>query len=122
MEDNTNKEKQLLQHFDNIFGTNTMQHFDYYFNKIKMLANIYEVLEEDLCRTNPKYKELRMQHIEVVDMLDKSFSKAQQTLFEKHFDLGSEMASVENEQMFYFGYIMAKTLEQDIKIDKVENK
>ncbi len=62
MKDNADKEKQLLQHFDNVFGTKTMQNFDYYFSKIKMLANIYEVLEEDLCRTNPKYKDLRTQH------------------------------------------------------------
>lgn len=122
MENNADKEKQLLQHFDNVFGTQTIKNFDYYFSKIKMLRNIYEVLEEDFCRSNPAYKDLRTQHIEITDMLDQSLSKAQQTLFEKHLDMGCEMVAVENEQMFYFGYIMAKTLEQDIKIEKVENK
>jgi hypothetical protein len=110
------KEEELLQHFDFIFGTNTIKNFDYYFSKIKMLENVYEVLEEDLCRTSPTYKQLRKQHIEISDMLENSFTKAQQTLFEKHLDIGSEMVAVENEQMFYFGYIMAKTLEQDIEI------
>lgn len=122
MENNADKEKQLLQHFDNVFGTKTMQNFDYYFSKIKMLRNIYEILEEDLCRSNPAYKDLRTQHIEITDMLDQSLSKAQQTLFEKHLDIDCEMVAVENEQMFYFGYIIAKTLEQDIKIEKVESK
>lgn len=122
MENEKDKEKQLLQHFDNVFGTQTIQNFDYYFSKIKMLRNIYEVLEEDLCRSNPAYKDLRTQHIEITDMLDKSLTKGQQTLFEKHLDVGSEMVSVETEQMFYFGYIMAKVLEQDIKLEKVESK
>lgn len=31
------------------------------------------------------------------------------------------MVSVECEQAYYFGYIMAKVLEQDIKLEKVEN-
>lgn len=119
--DSKDKAKQLLQHFDNIFGTNTIQNFDYYFSKIKILENVYDVLEEDLCTTNPAYKDLRNQHIEITDMLDNSFTKAQQTLFEKHLDVGSEMVSVESEQMFYFGYIMAKTLDQNIPTIK-ENK
>ena len=52
MENNADKEKQLLQHFDNVFGTKTMQNFDYYFSKIKMLRNIYEILEEEIGRAH----------------------------------------------------------------------
>lgn len=113
----------LLQHFDNIFHTNTTKDFDYYFSKLVLLQKVYEYFEEDLCRSNPKYKDLRKQHIEITDMLDQSLSKAQQTLFEKHLDIGSEMVSVENEQMYYFGFLMAKTLDEDIKVkDKEEKK
>lgn len=111
----------LLQHFDNIFHTNTTKDFDYYFSKLVLLQKVYEYFEEDLCRSNPKYKDLRKQHIEITDMLDQSLSKAQQTLFEKHLDVGSEMVSVECEQAFYFGYIMSKTLDQNVKIENKEN-
>lgn len=111
----------LLQHFDNIFHTNTTKDFDYYFGKLVLLQKVYEYFEEDFCRSNPAYKDLRKQHIEITDMLDQSLSKAQQTLFEKHLDIGCEMVAVENEQLFYFGYIMAKTLEPSIRIRKVEN-
>lgn len=123
--ENENKENSketasiLLKHFDNIFHTNTSYNIDYYFNKLKMLQNIYNVLEEDLCTSNPQYKELRKQHIDITDMLENSLTKGQQALFEKHLDTGSEMVSVECEQMFYFGYIIAKILEQDIRIEKV---
>ena len=112
----------LLQHFDNIFHTNTTKDLDYYFSKLVLLQKVYEYFEEDLCRSNPEYKDLRNQHIEITDMLDQSLSKAQQTLFEKHLDIGSEMVSVESEQMYYFGYLMAKLVDQDIRIEKAENK
>lgn len=112
----------LLQHFDNIFHTNTTKDLDYYFSKLVLLQKVYEYFEEDLCRSNPEYKDLRKQHIEITDMLDQSLSKAQQTLFEKHLDIGSEMVSVESEQMYYFGYLMAKLVDQDIRIEKAENK
>lgn len=104
------------------FGTTTINDINIYYSKFKMLLNIYQVLEEDICQTSPSYNKLRKQHIEIVDMLEQSFTKGQQTLFEKQFDIGSDMIAVENEQMFIFGYIMAKTLDTDIKIDKLENK
>lgn len=112
----------LLQHFDNIFHTNTTKDLDYYFSKLVLLQKVYEYFEEDLCRSNPEYKDLRKQHIEITDMLIQNLSKGQQTLFDKHLDIGSQMVAVECEQAFYFGYIMSKTLEQGIRIEKVENK
>ena len=121
--ENLKEKAQILsQHFDNIFQTNTTKDFDYYFSKLVLLQKVYEYFEEDLCRSNPAYKDLRKQHIEITDMLDQSLSKAQQTLFEKHLDIGSEMVSVESEQMYYFGYLMAKLVDQDIRIEKAENK
>lgn len=115
------KARIVLQHFDNIFHTNTTKDFDYYFSKLVLLQKVYEYFEEDLCRSNPAYKDLRKQHIEITNMLIQNLSNAQQTLFNKHLEIGSDMVSVENEQAFYFGYIMAKTLEQDIRIENKEN-
>lgn len=123
--EDTEKQKQkaqiLLKHFDNIFHTNTSKDFDYYFSKLTLLQKVYEYFEEDLCRSNPEYKDLRKQHIEITDMLIQNLSKGQQTLFDKHLDIGSQMVSVECEQMYYFGYLMAKVLDQGIKIENKEN-
>lgn len=111
----------LLQHFDNIFHTNTTKDFDYYFSKLVLLQKVYEYFEEDLCRSNPAYKDLRKQHIKITDMLIQNLSKGQQTLFDNHLEIGSQMVSVECEQAFYFGYIMANTLDQNVKIENKEN-
>ncbi len=123
--EDTEKQKEkaqiLLKHFDNIFHTNTSKDFDYYFSKLTLLQKLYEYFEEDLCRSNPQYKDLRKQHIEITDMLIQNLSKGQQTLFDNHLDIGSQMVSVECEQMYYFGYLMAKVLDQGIKIENKEN-
>lgn len=123
--EDTEKQKEkaqiLLKHFDNIFHTNTSKDFDYYFSKLTLLQKVYEYFEEDLCRSNPEYKDLRKQHIEITDMLIQNLSKGQQTLFDKHLDIGSQMVSVECEQMYYFGYLMATVLDKGIKIENKEN-
>lgn len=121
-QDPKEKIKELLQHFDNIFGTTTSKDLFSYYSKFKILLSIYQSLEEDICKTSPTYNKLRTEHNEVTDLLDQSLSKAQETLFEKHLDIGCEMVSVENEQFFMFGYILGKLLDQDIEIEKIENK
>ncbi len=113
--------KSILQLFDNTFHTKTLDNFDYYFSKLIMLQKVYEYFEEDFCRSNPKYKDLRKTHIEITDMLIPTLSKAQNTIFENHLDIGSQMVSVECEQMFYMGYIMSKTLDQNIIIENKQD-
>lgn len=115
------KIKQLLQHFDNIFETDTTKDIDLYFNNITMIQNVYEMFEEDFCKTDPEYDKLRTKSIQVSDILDKTFTEAEQTLFEKYWEIEMQRGALENEKMFYFGYIMAKTLDQGIKIKDKEN-
>lgn len=77
IEDRKEKIQNLLQHFDNIFETDTIKDIDLYFNKLTMLQNIYEMFEEDFCRTNTEYDTIRTKSIEVSDILEKSFTEAQ---------------------------------------------
>lgn len=121
-QDQKEKIKELLQHFDNIFGTTTSKDLFTYYSKLKILLSIYQSLEEDICKTSPTYNKLRKEHNEVTDLLDQSLSKAQETLFEKHLDIGCEMVSVENEQFFIFGFILGKLLDQNIIIENKEEK
>lgn len=121
IEERREKIKQLLQHFDNIFETDTTKDIDLYFNNITMIQNVYEMFEEDFCKTDPEYDKLRTKSIQVSDILDKTFTEAEQTLFEKYWEIEMQMGALENEKMFYFGYIMAKTLDQSIKIKDKEN-
>lgn len=106
--------KEFAQLFDNIYETDTIHSLD--FNEMKMLHKVYEYFEQDMCKNCPSYRELSKQHSGIVDMLEQSHSKAQKTLFNEHLEIGSQMASVECEQMFYFGFILAKTLDTETKL------
>ena len=110
----TDKSKEFAQHFDSIYKTDTIHNLD--FEKMKMLQKVYEYFEEDLVKTSPAYKELSKQHSGIVEMLEQSLSQAQKTLFNEHLEIGSQMASLECEQMFYFGFIFSKTLDTETKL------
>lgn len=114
------KSKEILQHFDSVFDTTTLTNID--FNNLPMLKKLFEYFEEDLYTPSPKYKELRKKHIEVADLLEKSFTEGQQTLFEKYWELGNEMDLEEHENLFYFGFIIARTLDNEAKLIKETNK
>lgn len=122
MEKQTDKEREteLLKHFDSTFDTNTLKTIK--FDNMPMLKALFEYFEEFLYKPSEKYDKLRRQHIEVADLLEKSFTEGQQTLFEKYWELGCQMEIEENEQLFFFGYIIAKKLEEESKIEKVESK
>ena len=111
------KSKEILKHFDSIFDTNTLNSID--FNSLPLLNKLFEYFEEDLYTP---YKELRKKHIEVAYLLEKSFTEGQQTLFEKYWELGNEMDLEEHEHLFYFGFIMAKTLDNEAQLTKDKSK
>ena len=118
MENEKDKEKELLKHFDSIFDTDTLKTIK--FDNMSMLKALFDYFEEFLYKPSPKYDKLRRQHIEVSDLLEKSFTEGQQTLFEKYWEIGCQMEIEESEQLFYFGYIIAKKLEQESKIENKE--
>lgn len=114
------KSKEILKHFDSIFNTRTLDNIDFY--NLPMLKMLFEYFEEDLYTPSAKYKELRKKHIEVADLLEKTFTEAQKTLFEKYWELGNEMDIEEHENLFYFGFILAKTLDNETQLTKDKSK
>lgn len=107
MENNT----EILKHFDKVFNTETAKHIK--FNNMKLLKALYEYFEEDVYTPSTKYSELRQKHIEISDELEKTFTPEQKTLFEKYWEVGSAMTEEENEQLFLFGYVVAKELDRE---------
>ena len=114
------KATELLKQYDSTFDTNTLYNID--FNNLPMLKKLFEYFEEDLYKPSPKYAELRRKHIEISELLEKSFNQGQQTLFEKYWEVGNEMVLEEHERLFYFGFIMAKTFDQEAQSTKDKSK
>lgn len=110
MENNT----EILKHFDKVFNTETAKHIK--FNNMKLLKALYEYFEEDVYTPSTKYSELRHKHIEISDELEKTFTPEQKELFERYWEVGSEMTTEENEQLFLFGYVIAKELDRETNL------
>lgn len=118
MENEKDKATELLKHFDSVFETETFKHI--IFNDMKLLQKMFELFEYELYKPSPVYEKLRQQHIKLSDRLEKSFTKEQEKMFEEFMEIGNKMLVEENEQLFYFGFILAKEIEKESKIDNKE--
>ena len=102
---------EILKHFDSIFNTETLNHIK--FDNMKLLKVLYEYFEEEVYTPSTRYSKLRHKHIEISDELEKTFTPEQKQLFERYWQIGSEMTAEENEQLFLFGYVIAKELDRE---------
>ena len=103
---------EILKHFDKVFNTETRKHIK--FDNMRLLKALYEYFEEDIYKPSTKYLELMHKHIEISDELEKTFTQEQKNLFERYWEIGSEMTAEENEQLFLFGYVIAREIDREI--------
>ena len=106
-------EKEILQHFDSIFNTNTIKYVKL---NMPLLKFLFDKFEEDLFTPSPKYEKLRIKQIEISDKLHTYFNEEQEKLFREYWQVTNQMGSIEDEQLFYFGYIIANELTREGKI------
>lgn len=109
------EEKEILKHFDDIFDTNTIKHVKL---DMPLLKFFLKELEESFRKPSPRYERLRSKQIEISDRLYETINDNQKQLFNKYSQITNEMASVEDLQLFCFGYILAKELDKESKIEK----
>ena len=110
------EQTEILKHFDYIFETDTLKHID--FGNMKLLKALFNYFEEDLYTPSIKYERLRTKQIRISDKLESTFTQEQQELFEKYWEVTSEMSLEEDEQLFLFGFIIAKKLDKEAEIKK----
>ena len=103
---------EILKHFDSVFNTEIANHIK--FDNMKLLKSLYEYFEEDIYTSSTKYSELRHKHIEISDELEKTFTPEQKELFERYWEVRNAMTAEENEQLFLFGYVIAKELDREV--------
>lgn len=107
------KEQKILKHFDKIFGTKVANHMKL---NIPLLKNIFEKFEEDIFKPSEKYDMLRKEQIKIANELYPTFTEKQNKLFEQYWQVTNQLNSIEDEQLFYFGYIVSKELQKEGKI------
>lgn len=107
------EEQKILKHFDKIFGTKVANHMKL---NIPLLKNIFEKFEEDIFKPNDDYEKLRKRQIENSDKLYATFTEEQEKLYEEDRQIVNQLSAIEDEQLFYFGYIVSKELQKEGKI------
>lgn len=107
------KEQEILNHFDKSFGTKVANHMKL---NIPLLKNIFEKFEEDIFKPNDDYEKLRRKQIENSDKLYATFTEEQEKLYEEDRQIVNQLGAIEDEQLFYFGYIVSKELQKEGKI------
>lgn len=108
-------EQEILQHFDNIFGTSTIKRIRL---NMPLLKTFLERLEEDFRKPSPRYEKLRKKQVKLADKLYEALNNEQLKLFEQYSQITNQMSIVEDEQLLFFGYIIAKELDNESKIVK----
>lgn len=106
--------KDYLKHFDKIFNTNTLKNIN--LDNMVLLKELYVLLEEYLSRSNNESSDIRRKSIKLYDELKSTLKDEQIELLDKIFDLNNEEMSNEQEQIFIFGYIIAKELDNESNI------
>ena len=102
----TNNE--IQKHFDNIFNTQTVKDIEL---NMPLLNNIYDNISEQLSTTNEKYKQLRHQKIELEYKLYEMLTEDQLKLYKEVCEIDSQMKSIMEHQLWFFGVLTAKQLE-----------
>ena len=106
-------EKAILKHFDNVFSTKTEKHIKLNMPILKFLLRHYI---EEIYAPSPKYKNLLVKSNEQIGILLDALDNEQKKLFENCFDTVYAMLEEQEEQVFLFGYILAKELDREAKV------
>ena len=108
-------DKDIQKHFDNIFNTQTVNNIEL---NMQLLNKIYDNISEELSTTNEKYKKLRHQKIELEDKLYKILTERQLKLYKEICELDSQMKSIMEQQLWFFGVLTAKEIANETDISK----
>jgi len=103
-------EKAILKHFDNVFNTKTEEHIKLNMPMLKFLLRHYI---EEFYTPSPKYKNLLVKSNEQIGVSLDALDNQQKKLFENCFDTVYTMLEEQEEQVFLFGYILAKEFDNE---------
>lgn len=111
--------KKILEHFDSIFETNTKKEI----KDLPLFNVFYEYFADDFYTPTEETKKLMKERRIVSDELEKTFTEEQKTLFEKYWDLDSQITEDLRKQLFLFGYMTATEIfkETDMSQTTTEN-
>lgn len=106
---------ELLSHFDEIFETDTRKHIDL---NMKLLNSIFEHLCELPTLPSDTYRKLLHKQNEVCDKLIETLSADQVKLLDEYQQIKNETSTLDDFQLFAFGYLFKAELDRECKLEK----
>ena len=111
-ENQMKNEKEILENFDKIIGTNKKIDI----SKFPLLLKIFEQFEGDIFVESQEYKNLKQERQNIQAKISESFSDDQKQLFEEYWDIENKMQSEIEKAIFLFGYLIQDELENEFKM------
>lgn len=107
---------ELLSHFDEIFETDTRKHIGL---NMKLLNSIFEHLCEIPTLPSNTYRKLLHKQNIACDKLRKTLSEEQLNLLNEYQEIKNETSSLNDFQLFAFGYLFKAELDKESKVQEV---
>ena len=106
---------EILNHFDEIFETNVKEHLK---DDMPMLKYLFDKFAEDMYTVTPQYKKISKGLVKASNDLHSILDKEQEKVLEEYLTVVNQLTSLENEKIFYFGYLIARELEIETKMSR----
>lgn len=106
---------EILNHFDEIFETNVKEHLK---DDMPMLNYSFNKFSEDMYTVSPQYKQISKGLVKASNDLHSILDKEQEKVLEEYLTVVNQLTSLENEKIFYFGYLIARELEIETKMSR----
>lgn len=101
-------EKEILKHFDSIFNTDTVNNVK--FDDMKLLKAIFDYFDNDIYNASQEYEKLRKEHNRIETEFEDTLTYKQKEMYDKCCEIKCSMTVEQEQQLFLFGYIVAKEL------------
>ena len=106
-----NKKEEYLKLFDEIFKTNVKEKVN--LDKVPLISYIYNELIRDFMKVDSNYRKSKLKTIKIYDKIKRALTQKQLELLNEYLDLETQLEANLEEQLFIFGYIFAKELENE---------
>lgn len=106
--------KKYLKHFDKSFKTETEKNFN--IDNLPLLKAMYEDFEDRIYNPSSRQIEIMSKYQKLSIKFEETLSEEQQELYEKSMDLFCDSLEDLHQQLFMFGYLIAKELDRESKL------
>lgn len=109
------KKEEYIKCFGKVFG---IENLIIDTTKLPLLKYIVQVFGEEIYTPTKEYRRLIKKEMNLFEELEETFTKEQTEKFLEYCELSNEITGEREEQLFMFGFIMAREIEKELNYIK----